>query len=450
MKKTTSKSTISCAPSHMTMSRIGFTAQDISALAKTCGVIKRAPRKIDPCRLLDALCEQCQQVSPSYNDLALHIASNQNTAPSRQAIGLRFNEPMETLIQTILESAIKQKLLENDPALDGQKARFRGYKRVLVQDSTIIKLPARLFEEFSGVSNGKSRVCNARMQAVYDLLNSRFVCFSIDPYSKNDLRAAPELVIQPGDLVLRDRGYLIPDEIQRHIATKADCIYRHITGTVYLDPVTLTPINLPDLLALHGRLDMEVCLNNDSHTRVRLIAAPVKEETANLRRMKAKKQLPGHNPSKAVLHLMSWTIFITTISVDRATFEDILAIYGLRWRIEMIFKAWKSHAKVHVVHNVAKRQLMILLKIRLLLIVCGVNYLYSSLRIPVWKKFQRRLSLIKLTRYLCLRPENLLHALCLPCMSKTQANRFLQLLSRYCCYDKRKRLNFTEKCELLA
>ena len=37
--------------------------------------------------------------------------------------------------------------------------------------------------------------------------------------------------------------------------------------------------------------------------RVRLVAAPVSEQTATLWRMKAKKETKGHNPSAAVLEL---------------------------------------------------------------------------------------------------------------------------------------------------
>lgn len=68
---------------------------------------------------------------------------------------------------------------------------------------------------------------------------------------------------------------------------------------------------------------------------MRLVAAPVDEETANLRRMKAKGETRGHSPSKAVLVLMNWTIFTAAILAD---FARILAIYGLRWRIEVIYK----------------------------------------------------------------------------------------------------------------
>ena len=67
------------------------------------------------------------------------------------------------------------------------------------------------------MANQNTKLCNARIQCVYDLLAEEFVSFSIDPYSKNDLSAASETVLHEDDLVLRDRGYLILDEIQRHI-----------------------------------------------------------------------------------------------------------------------------------------------------------------------------------------------------------------------------------------
>ena len=107
-----------------------------------------------------------------------------------------------------------------------------------MQDSTIIKLPQSLFDRFSGVSNGHTKVCNARIQGTYDLIAGRFIRFSIDPYYKNDLAAAPELEIQPGDLVLRDRGYSSYQEMQRHSQNQASLILRHKFTNRYYDPET--------------------------------------------------------------------------------------------------------------------------------------------------------------------------------------------------------------------
>ena len=83
--------------------------------------------------------------------------------------------------------------------------------------------------------------------------------------------------------------------------------------------------------------------------------------------MKARKETRGHNPGQEVLALMDWTIFITTIPAEKLDFESILALYGLRWRIEIIFKGqWKSHLHFATLHRVSKTQLHILISARLL------------------------------------------------------------------------------------
>ena len=428
-----------------------FSEDYLRELAKTCGFLKRTPRKVDACSLLASLCAECLRGSPSYNDIAARIeSSHPGSGPSRQAVALRLGEPFQTFIEHLLGETIARKLARDAAGSKTLKERFGGYRRVLVQDSTVIKLPGHLFEEFSGVSNAQSSVCNARIQATYDLLSSRLVSFSIDPYSKNDVAAAPELSLEEGDLTLRDRGYLTPDEARRHRDRGAACIYRHKTGTIYLHPKTHQPIDLLGLLRDQQHLDMQILLNNPSHTPMRLLAAPVNEETANLRRRKAKKEARGHNPSQAVLELMGWTIFITTISDRLADFVRILALYGLRWRIEIIFKAWKSHMNFHILHRVSKRQMMILLKTRLLLITCATNILHGPLAAVLRNRYKRTLSLLKFMRYLSGGPLVFLRALRSLLPENAQAHTFHEALARYCCYDKRQRHNYGDLWEALA
>lgn len=440
---------------HFNVGQTIFTDDYLLEAARVSGFYKRSPRKINARDLLSSICAECVDGSPSCNDLAVSLESNNpEHGPSRQAVCLRMNESFADFIHRILEDVITHKLTgENILQVqhpDGA-ADFAGYRRVLVQDSTIIKLPSHFFAEFSGVANGESSVCNARVQATYDLLAGRLVSFSIDSYTKNDLKAAPELVLEAGDLVLRDRGYLVVNELKRHLDAGADCIYRHKTGTVYLDPQTHLPIDLPSMLRnCGGCLDIQVLLNNPGRTPVRLVSAPVDQETANLRRMKAKKETKGHNPSKAVLELMSWTILITTIPAARADFKRLLAIYGLRWRIEIIFKGWKTYMKFDHLHRVSKSQMMILLKARLLLITCCTNILYGPLSGALRRKYQRHISLLKLINFLSVAPSHFLRALQSLTKDDVQNRRFHETLLRYCCYDRRKRLNYTQTFESLA
>ena len=120
----------------------------------------------------------------------------------------------------------------------------RKYKRIIIQDSTIINLPQRLFSIFSGISNGHVQVANARIQIALDILANIFIHFSLDSYSTNDIKAANQLPIQQGDLIIRDRGYFSIAEIKRIIKEAAHFIYRYKHGINYCDVNTGVPINL--------------------------------------------------------------------------------------------------------------------------------------------------------------------------------------------------------------
>ena len=274
------------------------------------------------------------------------------------------------MLELVILSKVKKHLSEGDIT----KCKF---KRVLIQDSTIVKLPKRLFESFSGVSNGSSKVCNARIQGVYDLLSGRFISFTINPYSKNDHSSASDMEIQKDDLTLRDRGYLSVDELKRHLFTNAHCIYRYKIHLQLLDYYTEKPIDILSILRKEGFIDRLVRLNDIERTAIRLVARPVDQETADSRRMKAKKEMKGHKPGKLFLELQSWSIFITTIPSDQADFNTLLKIYGLRWRIETIFKSWKSNLHFDHIHNVSNYQLIIILIARMIMYLIITQIIYT-------------------------------------------------------------------------
>ena len=422
------------------LNSLGCDEDFITQAALQSGWLKRSPRKITPASLFEAVCFESSHGSASFNDVASRI----HTLPSKQAVARRMNKPALVFFQHCLAA-----LIDHKTAAANTPPWLIRYHRVILQDSTVLKLPTWLFDTFSGVTNATTTVCNARVQAVYDLKSRRFLEFSIDAYSKNDLLCAPALKLQQGDLVLRDRGYLIADELQRHLDAGADCIYRHKTGTVYLDAETLQPIDLLAELSKNGCLDLRVRLNNKAQTPVRLLSAPVSQETASLRRMKAKKETHGHAPSAAVLALMDWTVFITTITAPEADFKTILATYGLRWRVEVLFKSWKSHLNFDLIHRVSKTQLRILLTARLLIITALTNWLHPKCHDLISKVHGRQLSLLKFLHYLTMKPEQLPQLVHCLSLANPQTQHSLLMLKKYCCYDKRKRQNFDQFCSAL-
>jgi Transposase DDE domain len=415
--------------------------EKLVGLALGTGFIERK-RMIDPVDFLSAVCLESAIGTASYNDLAAHLAAKNNLSVSRQAIWKKVKTPCGEYFKGILALAITSKTSDDYlVALKGKNI----YKRILVGDSTIVRLPIRLFPDFSGVANGQSKVCNARIQCVYDLLSESFVSFTVDPYSKNDLMAAPELVLQEGDLVLRDRGYLILDEVQRYIDNGAHCIYRYKFNMVLLDPQTEKPIGLFPMLKKKHRLDMKIMLNNEARTVVRLLAFPVSKEVADNRRMKAKNE-NKKIPSEEYMESLSWSIYITTITDESVDYAFIYKTYGLRWRIEIIFKCWKSNMCFDKIHNVSRIQLKVLLLARFIMITC-IQFVFSKCRAIIKTDFGTDLSLLKLTKYLVRHPVATVGIV--EEINNNKTKNDMRALAKFCTYDKRKRPNHSQKMDTL-
>jgi hypothetical protein len=414
--------------------RTGLDLEAINSLSVETGFIKRR-RKIRALEFLIYMIIESIRGCVSCNDLAAVIEAGTGTMASRQAYHHRMNSRSVRFFEAVLAAVMRSKV---GSALHSRLGRF---KRILIQDSTVVKLPARLLELFSGVGNTDMQVCNARVQSAFDLRGGSFTHWSIDSYSRNDLVAADDLHIHAGDLVLRDRGYFTYDQCRRIIDTQADFISRYKHNTTFHDPQTGYQLDLCALLRTQRNIDAKVMIGKSDRMEVRLIAMKVSQEMASRRRQKAKKQTHGHNPGKEVLFLMGWTIFLTSIADDELTMDDFIELYGLRWRIETIIKTWKSHLSFSKIHIVSANQLRLILTARFIAITLFYQRIYIPLSTRVHKQTRKTLSLMKLMHYISRNLEaipRLLEAI-------KGAVWALRTVARYCAYDKRKRLNFIDK-----
>ncbi len=135
---------------------------------------------------------------------------------------------------------------------------------------------------------------------------------------------------------------------------------------------------------------------------------------------------------------MSWTIFITTIKQPKITFETILLIYGLRWRIENIFRTWKSNFSFDRIHNVSAHQLRVLLTARLIMITSINHYIFNPMSEKLKRISDKLMSMMKFMRYIS---KNLDVMNRLVDREKI-SHKSIKALIRYCTYDKRQRSNF--------
>jgi len=179
-------------------------------------------------------------------------------------------------------------------------------------------------------------------------------------------------------------------------------------------------------------------IGTENPVEVRLLAAEVSPEIASSRRRKAKKENKGHHPSQAVLFLLGYTIFLTSLTSETLSLGDFLGLYGLRWRIESIFKTWKSHFNFDKIHTVGENQLRLILMARFMVITLFYEKIYVPLAKMMAGKGDKGLSVMKLMRYLTQNFSVIPHLL----KAAGGSREHLKIVEKYCTYDKRKRPDY--------
>jgi len=381
MPKTPSKpflmEDLSCRLSVLTTKEQGFLQrieqvlpqEQLATLARQTGAIQRQ-RKIKPMSLFGALCLLTLHGTCSLSMAAMFTGILSGCVLSKQALSQRINRCWVDLFREILGCTLTRVALSVEEKVTGI---FSFFNRVLVNDSTKLALPKKLAPHFPGSCN-QTQKQNAMisLQTTLDLLSETYVYFGVAPFTYNDQRAAPDIleIISAGDLIIRDLGYFVPRVFRAIMDKCAYFLSRYHHGTDLVDAHG----NKIDLLAVLEKtplLDTWLYLGKQARVPVRLVAIPVPDKVANERRrklLKNKNRDRRLNPSKEQLALCGWEIFVTNVTEIAWTTQDVSNAYGLRWRIEIIFKAWKSHFKIAQFSDGSKDYVEILIYVRLIFI----------------------------------------------------------------------------------
>jgi len=317
---------------------------DLTALARPSGFLKRLPRKIPVLKFVLALVALAAETVLSLERIAAVIAVAAQTSYSKQALHQRLGLPLQRFLAQVASALLG--LLSLPIASRGW---FKPLGRVLIHDSTVQALPEPLADVFPGAANGrKRRYASLKIQFIFDLLHSQALHVSLSGYTRNDQAAAPDILplIQQGDLIIRDLGYFALQTFRDLVNKGAYFLSRFRHGMLLFDAQNGQPLHLRALLRPGQGLDRPVLLGQE-RLPVRLVAIPLPEALANQRRQQARHSRDRRSPpSQQKLWLLSWNMFITNVEPTVWPPQAVQAIYRLRWRIEIIFKAWKSHLRL--------------------------------------------------------------------------------------------------------
>jgi hypothetical protein len=379
----------------------------------------------------------------SLSVLAALVSAHCGWAVSRQAVGERLNDGFGKLMEWLVGLGLGDVYRTLGGAQGGV---FAAFGRILVEDSTVVSLPPHLAERWPGARNqsGK-RQAAMKLQTLLELRTDSLVRIRRSPFTRNDQAAAADILeeLRPGDLVLRDLGYFVLPVFGRIAAMGAYFLSRLHSGTVVLDPATGERLELLKLLRGRETLDLDVLLGCGERLPVRLVACRVPPDVAEERRREAGANRDRRcKPSASKLALLDWELFVTNVPRTVWSTRIAVQVYGLRWRIEILFKAWKSHLHLAALHAEASDiQAECLILARLLHAIRFQSSTWQVVRYTL-AQHGRQASLLKTARLLTgPNGARLREAL------QGRADLLADILIRHCAHDRRRRISYAQAIE---
>jgi hypothetical protein len=402
-------------------------------LAKQSGFEQRKPKKASAKLLfITALCSFARG-SSTFQSWAEEIAFQTGKKVSKQGIWKRVNVMFSDFVYKILNEVLKEQMYQAHLQTT-KKSMLKKYKRVLVQDSTIIHLPQWLNICYPGnYSRGEIKSL-VRIQIIFDLVSNQVVYFALTPYCKNDQAMSKVIVdiIRPSDLVIRDLGYFVLDSLNAINSKGVAHITRLRPEVNVYDIKTGKEINLIKVLKARGRIDQFVLIGKTAQLKKRLIVTKLSDSVANERVRKARKDRNKRsNHSENYYKLLAYSLYITNETSLSAM--EVGQVYKLRWRIENIFKTWKSQLRLqklipshlsatrHKVETVIYMVMIYVIKFQLKL----YNHTLKKIKED---KLNINISLVKLTQLISNRFTEIV---------QLETKKIIETIVLHCAYERR-------------
>ena len=219
-----------------------------------------------------------------------------------------------------------------------------GYRLRLI-DATTLSAPG-------------SRGTDWRLHVAYDLEEMQ-----ISEVELTDGRGGESLTrfdLKPGDVAIVDRCYAKAPDLAEVEAKGADYIVR--TGWNATRLRTTTGADFDLLAVVHdmtertvGEFQLTIALDRSEKQLlpVRLVVLRKSEADAQASILRARRESRRHGKTlqPETLEAAKYIFLLTSLAPDDVSAEDILALYRLRWQIELLFKRLKSLLRIDELPN---------------------------------------------------------------------------------------------------
>ena len=316
----------------------------IDELAKETGFTKKEwLQVITPYGFVFGFFKMLSKGKNTLSVLANNICQIEGKAVSRQAVDAKFYARHVSFAKGLLDRVLNSNV---KGVFKSHKQLFSSFGRVLLVDSTCIALNRQLYKWFKGSYSKNGDAATLKLQTTYDIKAEDIDDVEVQSFRDNDQKYSGDILDKAiaGDLILRDLGYFSLKVFSKMIALGIYFVSRIRLDVVIMDEQTGEDLDLLELLRQSGQvLDKRVLIGRQGKVPVRLVAQALPEKKAEQKREKARNDRNKKtNHSEQYMELLGWTILVTNVDASIWSVLQLMRVYNLRWRIEILFKAWKS------------------------------------------------------------------------------------------------------------
>jgi DDE family transposase len=245
------------------------------------------------------------------------------------------------LVEAITDSSVAARLAACRPWV-------RALLAQMVPCPTTLSAQRRfLVIDGSGIQAPGARGTQYRLHLGRELVTLTVVSLTItDQRTGKSLRHFP---LEPGDVALADRGSCPPEAIRHTVPRGAEVLLRlnpHNVPLVQRDGTPVDWVTVWRQQAPATVCTLPVPLGTAEAPPVPLWVQayrlpPAQANTAR-RRCRQQHSQKGHQPKKRTRWLAAWVLVVTTLPPTLLPGPMAVAVYRVRWPIEVAMKRWKS------------------------------------------------------------------------------------------------------------
>lgn len=294
---------------------------DVAGLAKETGALQRKREVRSALDLLRIV------LAYSVCDLSLRLVGSWATVIGLCSISDVAVRKRLRNTQVWLGQIIGRWLEKRQSQLVGRAARVR-----LIDGST--------------VSQPGSRGIDWRLHAKFDLESFSLIGVEVSDISGGETLARH--AAEEGEIVVTDRGYAHRNGLGAFLAAAAYVVVRTNGRNLPLETAEGQKFNVVKWLKAQTSVQpCEVSMwvtTPQGCFEVRLIAQPLPEAVAEEARRRVRRygRKKGYTPSELSLVGAGFVLLVSNLPASLWSAEQVLALYRLRWQVELLFKRLKS------------------------------------------------------------------------------------------------------------